>query len=50
MHGAGNNHNPWNSGFAGNYYSNNTGNDPHPITGGNSTDRVPIMHPWTDTP
>jgi parallel beta-helix repeat protein len=52
--------NQWDSGSAGNYYSdyngtdNNTdgiGDDPHPIPGGTSTDRFPLMHPWTgDTP
>ena len=49
--------NTWDSGSAGNYYSdyNGTdpdgdgiGNDPHPIPGGGgSIDRFPLMHPWT---
>jgi len=51
--------NQWDSGSEGNYYSdyNGTdpdgdgiGNDPHPIPGGESEDRYPLMHPWTDTP
>ena len=52
--------NQWDSGSEGNYYSdytgtdNNTdgiGDDPHPIPGGSSVDRYPLMHPWTgDTP
>ena len=49
--------NQWDSGSAGNYYSdyngtdNNTdgiGDDPRPI-GGVSVDRYPLMHPWSDT-
>ena len=48
--------NPWDSGSEGNYYSdytstdpdgNGIGSDPHPIPGGNSTDRFPLMQPWT---
>ena len=48
--------NQWDSGSAGNYYSdyngtdNNTdgiGDDPHPIPGGGSIDRFPLMQPWT---
>ncbi|PXF62102.1 MAG: hypothetical protein C4B59_00350 [Candidatus Methanogaster sp.] len=52
--------NQWDSGSAGNYYSdytgtdNNTdgiGEDPYPIQGGGgSIDRFPLMQPWTDTP
>jgi len=52
--------NQWDSGAAGNYYSdyngadNNTdgiGDTPYPIPGGTSTDRFPLMQPWTgDTP
>jgi len=51
--------NQWDSGSAGNYYSdytgtdNNTdgiGDDPYPIPGGESIDRFPLMQPWTDTP
>jgi parallel beta-helix repeat protein len=47
------------SGSEGNYYSdypgidNNTdgiGDTPHPIPGGGSIDRFPLMQPWTDTP
>ncbi len=50
--------NQWDSGSAGNYYSdyNGTdpdgdgiGNDPHPIPGGTSIDRYPLMQPWTAT-
>ncbi|PXF60531.1 MAG: hypothetical protein C4B59_09095 [Candidatus Methanogaster sp.] len=49
MYGAGNNHNQWDSGSAGNYYSdyNGIGTDPHPIPGGTSIDRFPLMQPWT---
>lgn len=48
--------NIWDSGSAGNYYSdytgadNNTdgiGDDPHPIPGGGSIDRFPLMQPWS---
>jgi parallel beta-helix repeat protein len=48
--------NQWDSSSEGNYYSdytgadNNTdgiGDDPHPIPGGESIDRFPLMHPWT---
>ena len=48
--------NQWDSGSAGNYYSDYTGTDnntdgigdtPHPIPGGSSTDRFPLMQPWT---
>jgi parallel beta-helix repeat protein len=48
--------NQWDSGSAGNYYSDYTGIDnntdgigdtPHPIPGGSSTDRFPLMQPWT---
>jgi len=51
--------NQWDSGSAGNYYSdytgtdNNTdgiGEDPYSIPGGTSIDRFPLMHPWSDTP
>jgi parallel beta-helix repeat protein len=52
--------NTWDSGTEGNYYSdytgtdNNTdgiGDDPHPIPGGTSIDRFPLMQPWAgDTP
>jgi parallel beta-helix repeat protein len=52
--------NQWDSGSAGNYYSDYTGADnntdgigdtPYPIPGGSSVDRYPLMHPWTgDTP
>ena len=52
--------NQWDSGSAGNYYSdyngtdNNTdgiGDTHHPIPLGTSIDRFPLMHPWTgDTP
>jgi parallel beta-helix repeat protein len=51
--------NQWDSGSEGNYYSdysgtdNNTdgiGDDPHLIPGGSSTDRFPLMQPWSDTP
>ena len=51
--------NQWDSGSAGNYYSdyngtdNNKdgiGDDPHPIPGGTSTDRFPLMQPWSDMP
>ncbi|MEA3324686.1 MAG: S-layer protein domain-containing protein [Euryarchaeota archaeon] len=50
--------NQWDSGSEGNYYSDYTGTDnntdgigdtPHPIPGGSSTDRFPLMQPWTDT-
>jgi len=52
--------NTWDSGSAGNYYSDYTGTDPDgdgigedpyqiPI-GGTSVDRFPLMHPWADTP
>jgi parallel beta-helix repeat protein len=50
--------NQWDSGSEGNYYSNyngtdpdpdGIGNDPHPIPGGTSIDRCPLMQPWTDT-
>ncbi len=48
--------NQWDSGSAGNYYSDYTGTDnntdgigdtPYPIPGGSSTDRFPLMQPWT---
>ena len=48
--------NTWDSGSEGNYYSdyngadNNTdgiGDDPYHIPGGTSTDRYPLMRPWT---
>jgi hypothetical protein len=49
--------NQWDSGSAGNYYSDYTGDDNntdgigdthHPIPGGGgSIDRFPLMHPWT---
>ena len=48
--------NQWDSGSEGNYYSDyngtddNTdgiGDDPHPIPGGGSIDRFPLMQPWT---
>ena len=52
--------NQWDSGSAGNYYPDYTGtdpdgdgigNDPHPIPGGESIDRFPLMQPWAgDTP
>ena len=52
--------NVWDSGYSGNHYSdyigadNNTdgiGDTPHPIPGGVSTDRFPLMQPWAgDTP
>ncbi len=52
--------NQWDSGSAGNYYSNHSGidtnsdgigDDPYPIPGGTSIDRFPLMHPCTcDTP
>jgi thiol-disulfide isomerase/thioredoxin len=51
--------NTWDSGSEGNYYAdytstdpdgNGIGSDPHPIPGGSSIDRFPLMHPWTDTP
>ncbi|RZN34964.1 MAG: hypothetical protein EF813_09390 [Methanosarcinales archaeon] len=51
--------NTWDSGSAGNYYSNYNGTDtdgdgigdtPYSIPGGSSIDRFPLMHPWTDTP
>jgi parallel beta-helix repeat protein len=47
--------NTWDSGSAGNYYSDynsidpdgdGIGNDPHPIPGGTSIDRYPLMQPW----
>jgi parallel beta-helix repeat protein len=50
--------NTWDSGSAGNYYSDYTGADPdgdgigedtYPIPGGDSIDRFPLMHPWSDT-
>ena len=48
--------NTWDSGSAGNYYSDYTGtntdgigNDPHQIPGGESEDRYPLMHPWAAT-
>jgi parallel beta-helix repeat protein len=50
------NTNTWDSGSAGNYYSdyngtdNNTdgiGDTPYDIPGGNSIDRYPLMQPWT---
>jgi len=50
--------NQWDSGSEGNYYSdyNGTdpdgdgiGNDPHPIPGGTSIDRFPLMQPWAAT-
>ncbi|KAF5414436.1 MAG: hypothetical protein C5S48_08555 [Candidatus Methanogaster sp.] len=51
--------NTWDSGSEGNYYSDYNGTDPdgdgigdtpHPIPGGISIDRFPLMHPWSDTP
>ena len=43
--------NTWDSGSAGNYYSDYIGTDPHPIPGGTSIDRFPLMQPWAgDTP
>jgi len=52
--------NQWDSGFAGNYYSDYTGTDPdgdgigediYPIPGGGgSVDNYPLMQPWTATP
>jgi len=51
--------NAWDSGSEGNYYSDYTGTDNntdgigdthHPIPGGTSIDRFPLMHPWSDTP
>ena len=48
--------NQWDSGSAGNYYSDYTGTDnntdgigdtPHQIPGGGSTDRFPLMQSWT---
>ncbi|KAF5416674.1 MAG: Cell surface glycoprotein [Candidatus Methanogaster sp.] len=48
--------NTWDSGSEGNYYSDYTGtdpdgdgigDDPHPIPGGTSIDRFPLMQPWT---
>jgi len=48
--------NTWDSGSAGNYYSDYTGTDPdgdgigedpRPIPGGTSIDRFPLMQPWT---
>ena len=51
--------NQWDSGSEGNYYSDYSGTDnntdgigdtPHPIPGGTSTDRVPLMQQWSDTP
>ena len=50
--------NQWDSGSEGNYYSdytgtdNNTdgiGDDPHPILGGSSVDRYPLMAPYSPT-
>jgi len=50
--------NTWDSGSEGNYYSdytgtdNNTdgiGDDPHPIPGGSSVDRYPLMAPYSPT-
>jgi parallel beta-helix repeat protein len=38
--------NQWDSGSEGNYYSDYTGNDPHPIPGGDSIDRFPLVQPW----
>ncbi|NIA11880.1 MAG: hypothetical protein GWP10_19680, partial [Nitrospiraceae bacterium] len=49
--------NQWDSGTAGNYYSNyrgtdpdgdGIGNDPHPIHGGSSVDRYPLMQLWDE--
>jgi len=51
--------NQWDSGSEGNYYSdyNGTdgdgdgiGEDPHPIPGGESIDRFPLMQPWSERP
>ncbi|KAF5418382.1 MAG: Cell surface glycoprotein [Candidatus Methanogaster sp.] len=51
--------NQWDSGSAGNYYSDYTGTDnntdgigdtPHPIPGGGSIDRFPLMQPWAGDP
>ncbi len=52
--------NTWDSGSAGNNYSDYTGTDPdgdgigedpYQIPGGGtSVDRFPLMHPWADTP
>jgi len=51
--------NTWDSGSAGNYYSNYNGTDNntdgigdthHPIPGGTSIDHFPLMHPWTAAP
>lgn len=51
--------NYWDSGSAGNYYSDYTGADNnkdgigdthHLIPGGESVDRYPLMQPWTETP
>ena len=48
--------NQWDSGSAGNYYSDYNGTDPdgdgigdthHPIPGGDSIDRYPLIQPWT---
>ncbi len=40
----------WDSGTEGNYWGDGIGNDPHPIQGGESEDRYPLMQSWTDTP
>jgi len=51
--------NQWDSGSAGNYYSDYTGTDnntdgigdtPYPILSGGSVDNYPLMQPWSDTP
>ncbi|NIA11458.1 MAG: PKD domain-containing protein, partial [Nitrospiraceae bacterium] len=51
--------NQWDSGSEGNYYSDYTGTDSdgdgigdtsHPIPGGSSVDRYPLMAPWTAAP
>ena len=41
--------NQWDFGSAGNYWSDHTGigDTPHPIPGGESIDRYPLMGPWT---